>query len=350
MDKLFDSYWVLRVTALVLAFLLFFYVKALTDDAESTSSNAQMDIITDVPLEVYYDTDNLIVSGLPETVDVKISGPTPIVIETKLKKDFKVFVDLNSLLIGEHRVTIQQENFSEKLEVSIDPKTVDVVIEEKVTKELRVDPDMSNGQIADGFELIGMTPEPNTVFVTGAKSVIENISYVKATVTGEDGINSSFKQEANVKVLDNNLNKLDVTIEPETVIVNVDIKEYSREIPLSIRQTGRPGQGITVNNISSDTDSIVVYGPKSIIDSLTELVVEFDISEIEESGVYEVNLEIPNGATKLSSKTIEIEADITREETAETSAGGTTEAENTEQTDTEEINTEQSTTEENTTE
>ena len=33
-----------------------------------------------------------------------------------------------------------------------------------------------------------MTAEPATVMVTGAKSVIENISYVKATVTGEPGL------------------------------------------------------------------------------------------------------------------------------------------------------------------
>lgn len=355
MDKLFDSHWVLRVTALVLALLLFFYVKTLTDDTQSTGAGSQMDIITDVPLEAYYDSENLIVTGLPETVDVTVSGPMQLVLSAKLKKDFKVFVDLNSLLIGEHRVTIQHENFSEKLEVSIDPKTVDIIIEEKVTKELRIDPEMNNSQIAEGFELVGMTAEPKTVFVTGAKSVIESISYVKATVTGEDGINSSFKQEADVKVLDSNLNKLDVIIEPETVVVNVDIREYSREIPLSIRRTGSPKEGITINNIRPNTESIVVYGPKSIIDSLTELVVEFDISEIEESGVYEVNLELPNGATKLSSKTIEIEADITQESTTETPPEGTTEAVDNQETDTEEAiteepNTEQPNTEENTTE
>ncbi len=350
MDKLFDSYWVLRVTALVLALLLFFYVKALTDDTQSSNINSQYDIITDVPLEAYYDSENLIVTGLPKTVDVTVSGPMQLVLSAKLKKDFKVFVDLNSLLIGEHRVTIQYENFSEKLEVSIDPKWVDIVIEEKVTKELRVDPEMNNSQIAEGFELKGMTAEPSTVFVTGAKSAIENISYVKATVTGEDGINSSFKQEVNVKVLDNNLNKLDVIIEPETVVVNVEIKKYSREVPITIKQTGRPGEGITINSIRSDTESIIVYGPKSIIDSLTELVVEFDISEIQESGVYKVNLKIPNGATKLSSKTIEIEADITKEDKTEATPEGNAEVINDVETETEEINSDQQNTEENTTE
>lgn len=142
MDKLFDSHWALRVVALILAILLFFYAKAQLDSGQSTGINPEMDIITDVPLEAYYDSENLIVSGLPETVDVKIEGPRQLVLEAKLRKDFKVFVDLNSLLIGEHTVTIQHENLSEKLDVTIDPKVVDIVIEEKVTKEVSVDPNL----------------------------------------------------------------------------------------------------------------------------------------------------------------------------------------------------------------
>ena len=157
-----------------------------------TTSNNQVDIITDVPLEVYYDSENLIVTGLPETVDVTIEGPMQIVLKTKLKKDFKVFVDLNSLLIGEHRVTIQHENFSDKLNVTIDPEIVDVVIEEKVTEEFRVDPEINNRLFAEGYVLKSMMADPSRVIVTGAKSVIESISYVKATVSAPEGIERIF--------------------------------------------------------------------------------------------------------------------------------------------------------------
>ena len=50
------------------------------------------------------------------------------------------------------------------------------------------------------------------------------LNYVKATVSAERNTKSSFEQEAPVKVLDRNLNKLDVLINPETVNVKVDIK------------------------------------------------------------------------------------------------------------------------------
>ena len=319
MDKIFESYWALRITALVLAFALFFYAKADMDTKSGTSVSAETDILYNVPLEVYYDDTNLIVTGLPETVNVMISGPKQIVLQTKNIKDFKVFVNLNSLMIGEHHVTIQNEGFSDKLEVSIEPKSVNVVIEERVTKEFRVDPEMNNRLIAEEYILDKMTADPATVMVTGAKSVIENISYVKATVTGEPGIKSSFEQEANVKVLNADLNRLDVVIEPEKVNVKVEIKEYSRDIPIKIKQIGEFQAGISLDDISAEPSRLTVYGKKAVIDELPELVVEFDVSGLEESGDYEAKVIVPDGIT-VKANTIIIHANV-RKESVEADSG-----------------------------
>ena len=267
-------------------------------------------LVTNVPLEVYYDHDNLYVSGLPETVDVKISGPTPTVMKTKLEKDYKLFVDLRSLLIGEHSVTIHQENFSEKLNVSIDPRTVNVVIEEKITEDFRVEPEMNNRQVAEDFIVKGMVADPSKVTITGAKSVIDSISYVKATVTGEKGINKSFNQQATVKVLDRDLNKLDVRIHPEKVNVKVEINEYSRELPITMKETGNVKDGLKIEKLSPEPSKVIVYGTKATIDSLKEVVVEIDRSKITESGSYEFNLTLPTGATKLSQNKVIIHADV----------------------------------------
>ena len=309
MDKIFESYWALRITALILAFALFFYAKAEMDTNRDTTVSTETEILYNVPLEVYYDDTNLIVTGLPETVNVMIDGPQKIVLQTKTLQDFKVFVDLTSLMIGEHHVTIRNEGFSDKLEVSIEPKTVNVVIEERVTKEFRVDPEMNNRLIAEEYVLDKMTADPATVMVTGAKSVIENISYVKATVTGEPGIKSSFEQEANVKVLNAELNRLDVVIQPEKVNVKVEIKEYSRELPITIKQIGEFQEGVSLEDISVEPSTLTVYGKKAMIDELRELVVEFDVADLEESGDYEAKVIVPDGVT-VKANTITIHANV----------------------------------------
>lgn len=287
----------------IFSIFAFFSVRTELSPISKTTTNEQTDVIRDVPVDVYYDNENLIVSGLPETVDVTIEGPMPLVLKAKAAKDFSIFVDLSNLLIGEHDVKLKYENISDKLKVTLDPATVHVNIEEKVTQEFRVDPEMNKRLIQEGYILKDMTANPPTVYVTGAKSAIESISYVKATVTGEQGLTQSFSQEqAAVKVLDRDLNKLDVTIEPETVKVQVDIEEYSREIPVVLRETGQAAQDITINSLTFTPKMIKVFGRKSIIDGLTEIPITVDLSKITESKTYEFDVKLPDGVTKISDK------------------------------------------------
>ena len=312
-----DSPWVLRIIALFLACLLFFSVRTELASTDKTGMTEQVEVIRDVPVEVYYDDDSLIVTGIPKTVNVTVKGPKQIALQAKLVKDFSIFVDLNDLLIGQHNVELQYENISNKLQVTLDPATVHVNIEEKVTQEFRVDPEMNNRLIEEGFYLKGMTANPATVFVTGAKSVVESISYVKATVTGEQGLKQPFSQEAAVKVLDRDLNKLDVMIEPEKVKVRVDIAEYSKELPVTIKEVGKVTEGITINKLTLDTTTLKVFGKKSILDVLTELPIEVDLSKITESKTYEFDVKLPEGATKVSEQKIKIKADVTKAEQVE---------------------------------
>ena len=324
MDKLFDSYWALRIIAFVLALALFFYVKIEIDSGRETNSSSEAEILYNVPLEVYYDDETLLVTGLPETVDVTISGSPKLIVQTKTTQDYKVFVDLNSLMIGEHHVPIQYEGFSDKLNVSIEPSSVSIAIEERVTKEFKVDPEMSNRLLAEDYVVKDMTANPSTVKVTGAKSIMESISYVKATVAGEEGINKSFEQDATVKVLNADLNRIDVVVQPEKVKVNVEIEEYNREVPITIKQTGQLKEGISLDNVFAEPSKLKVYGKKALIDELKEIVVEFDVSDLKKSGAHEVKLALPEGVTaKVDAVTIHTEVSgepvaLTKDETEKT--------------------------------
>src|SRR6185437_8895050 len=134
------------------------------------------DVIRDVPVDVFYDNENLVVTGVPETVNLRIEGPANLVQTTKLLKDFNLRVDLSSLPMGQHSVQIQHENISGKLQVQIDPATVNVVIEEKITKSFKVDPEINERLLAEDFNVVKKEVIPATIEVTGAKSVIESIS------------------------------------------------------------------------------------------------------------------------------------------------------------------------------
>lgn len=317
MDKMMDNPWFLRITALLLAFLMFFSVKAEEENNNSAASNTMTEVIEDVPLEVYYDDTSLMVSGVPATVDLHITGPNSMVQTTQQIMDFTVFVDLRNLALGEHRIRVQTENISEQLGVRIDPTFLDVTIEERVTQEFKIDAELNERLIAEGYVLKSITADPNTVTVSGAKSVIDSISFVKATVTEQPGLNASVTREARVRVLANDLTKLDnVKIEPEVVEVEAVIEEYSKEVPLSLLQTGTAPEGITVDEIETDIDTVKISGPPNVVDAIEKYEVEVNISGVTLTDTaIEVELAAPEGTSSVDPSNIIVDADISVDET-----------------------------------
>lgn len=322
MDKMMDNPWFLRIISLLLAVLLFISVKNELEGNQNNTAGMTVESIPNVPMQVYYDDDNLVVTGAPQTVTLNMEGPSNLILSAQTMQDYTVFLDLRNLPIGQHEVEVQYENLPERLEVRTDPQTVTVTIEELVTEEFTVEPDMNERLLADNFVVKSTNVEPNRVAVTGARSVVEAISFVKATISGEPGINESFEQEANVRVLDRDLNKLDVTIEPEVVTVSVEIEPYNKEIPIVIKEEGTPPDGVTVNEVTTTVDRLRVYGTRSAVDGLKELVVNVDVSEVEESGTVDLKLNLPEGISRLSRETIPVEFDVTVEEPEPVSEDG----------------------------
>ena len=72
-DNLTDSRWFMKVVALVLALLLFVsvYDGSKTNDI-NVPGDEQTDTISDIPVKSYYDTENLVVTGVPATVKVTV--------------------------------------------------------------------------------------------------------------------------------------------------------------------------------------------------------------------------------------------------------------------------------------
>ena len=310
MDKFMDSPWFLRLTALMLALILFFSVQAEKEKTVRPINGDTMDIIQDVPVEVYYDKENLVVTGVPDTVEVKIEGPANLVQSTKLMKDFSVLVDLTDKTIGEHEVAFEFENMSDKLKVKTNPDQINVTIEEKLTVTLPVEPEMNEQLLAEDHFVESIDIEPKEVQVTGPKSAIDAIQFVKVTVTGEKGITKPFKQVARVRVLDSELNKLNVEIEPEEVSVNVIVDEQHKKVPILIREKGEPKEGVELTSIEPLTKMVKVYGTKPVLEEITEVLAEVDVSKVTKSGTYEVTLIQPEQSKRLSFDKVKVDVQV----------------------------------------
>lgn len=304
MDKFMDNPWFVRIVAMALALLLFLSVHDIgKNEANSKPNgmeNAETEAIHDVPVERYFDNENLVVVGLPDTVDVTIEGQRRFTEATKRQRDFTIYADLSDLSIGKHRVPILYKDFSEKLKVKVEPAYAEVSIQEKVTEEFAVEAEFNNNILAEGFEAERPMVEPGVVHITGGKETIEKISYVKASIDARGLITDTIKRDAKVTVLDRELNKLDVFVEPEYVSVTVPVNNPRKTVPLEIVQKGSPPEGTVIKRIEGDKDEVMIFGTTEALKNVKKVEVEVNVSKVSKDEEIEIPIPNPEGVNKVS--------------------------------------------------
>lgn len=308
MDRILNNKWSIRIIALLLAAILFTSVNANNNNATtfSTTSSSDTEVIENVPVKVYYDKTNLYISGVPETVTVTLSGPRSIVQSAKAQQDFTVYADLKNASIGTQEVKLKVKDASDRLKVKINPATVNVNVQEKVTKKFSVDVELSKSVVADGYQAGTPIIDPKKVSITGAKDTIEQIAYVKATLENDGKHKSEFTDKATVSVFDSNLNKLDVDVSPQEVEVTVPVEKVGKSVPIKIKQEGTPESGIEISSMTPDKVEVVVVGDDTVLDKIKEIEIPIDVTKIKADTVKEVTVPVPTGAKSVQPTTIEV--------------------------------------------
>ncbi|MGE6379759.1 CdaR family protein [Peribacillus muralis] len=307
MDKFTNSAWFMRIVAFALAALLFISINfEMESDKKSlglsTAPEISTETIENVPVEVYYDRENLVVSGVPETVDVTLKGAKSLLINAKNQRGFKVYVDLSDpeISMGNRTVTFKISDLNEKLVATIDPEYAEVNVQERVTKDFKVEAEYNTSLLEDGYTAGQPTVSPQTVKITGAKDAIEQISYVKANLEISKGQNETVNGKATVKALDQDLNKLDVTIEPASVAVSLKVSIPSKTVSIEPKQTGKAKDGIRIKSISVDPAEVTLFGSETNLEKINELKLPVNISKINGDTELELDLTKPESVQKMS--------------------------------------------------
>jgi YbbR domain-containing protein len=308
MDKLMDNPWFIKIMAILLAVLLYSVVpnsSSKTNEINVPGENTT-EILVDIPVKAYYDTENLVVSGIPDSVDVTIEGPMPHVQSAKALKNFEVFVDITNAEIGNQKVTFEVSGLSDKLKATIKPSSITVAVQEKVTTEFTVEAEFNNDLIKEGYSAGQPTVKPNKVKITGAKDVVDRITYVKAALEGGDILDSTVTKEAQVQVLDKELSKLNVVVEPEIVEVTIPIKSNTKTVPINILEKGTPQEGITIESMDLDVKEAAISGDEDVLKDTENVRVEVDVSKISESTTLTLPVIISTGITKVTPETVKV--------------------------------------------
>ncbi len=321
MDKLVETPWFVKIISLLLAALLFISVNFEADKNSigfNTPAQTSSEVVESVPVEVYYDQDNLVVSGVPDTVNVTLTGPKNLIIAAKNQLNFKAYIDLSDpeIELGNQTISVKIRDLNEKISYKIDPEIINISIQEKITSEFDVNPEFDRSLLKEGYIAEEPTVKPGTVKITGAKDIVENIAYVKANISIEDGVFETIYKDAQVQAFDKDLNKLDVTIQPSFVTVEVPIVSPSKSVGVKPVSSGKAKEGIEIVSMSAEPKEITLYGKRSVLDAINELQVPIDISKVEEDTELRVKVNLPKDVTSASAKEIKVNVKVRKVESS----------------------------------
>lgn len=285
---------IVQLVCVLLSFGLWIYVTNIENPIKSYELNK-------VPVEIK-NSDNLKSSGLTLSpnqnfyVNLKIEGSSQDLFSID-KEDFKISVDLNELVLkkGENKVMVRIEEAPQDIKIKNSTGLIITInTEEYKTKEVPVKSKI-NVISKSGYYVATPIFSPDIVLVSGPESLVDKVKSVVAEAEESNAVKTIIKNYTVIPVDDNYKEVIGVQLSQKWVEATIEINE-GKTVPIKINVIGTIQNDLKLKSISSDTTEIGITGPKSILDSISEIGTEnIDISQIKDNTSIEVKLKIPDG-------------------------------------------------------
>lgn len=305
-----------KLTALCLAIVMYLIINGGAKDALFMNNIKQsvelknIAVITDISESSYE------IIGLPETVDVMVRGDaSDVQFALQQQSNYKIMANLNELKLGRQEVTLEPQNFSDKVDVTVNPSTAVVTIKQKIARKFSIGYDFINTNKLDKIYSLGEPQfEQNEVTVRASEDTMDQISFVKALIDLE-GVKADFVQEATLVAFDQNGMRVDVDILPATVNVKVGVTKPNKEVPITLIPQGSLPDGKAIDSFTLDHSSITIYAPQDVLDSLSEVEVHVPVNKIKEDTTITMPIMLPNGVSTGSVTKVKIALKVKDAET-----------------------------------
>lgn len=279
----FRRKWFLRIISLILALFLFMYVNGsksgflrqnTRNNNQSSALMSNKSITLRMPLDVTIDNNKYIVSGYPQYVKVKVTGPSALVTTTSNTQNFKVYADLSDLTPGKHRVKLKTSGLNSELTSKIDPQYINVNIQPRKTITMKVTIRLSTRDLDNGNKLGRPHSDIQTVQVTGSRDEVNKVNRIVAFVAIPHNAKDNIARQVTLQAIDRNGQTLNVVISPTTTNVSIPISagsqsssssdssssssgsEESEEVKSSSRATSRNDSSDSSSETSQSSSSI----------------------------------------------------------------------------------------------
>ncbi len=289
-----------KTIALVLAILMYVFINFNLGEAVFKSTITSGGKIENIPVTVVANEEVYEISGLPTKVNALLVGDYADIQLAKTQRSYKVVADLTGLLEGTHEVSLSAKDFSERVDVVLQPSTAVVTIKKKISQKFNVGYDFVNtDKMNQEFELGIPTFDTTEVIIRAAQSTIEKIGNIKALIN-VTGVASSFTQEARLVAYDQQGNKMEVDIIPSTVIVNVAVSNPSKSVPVVIVPQGDIPNNKAIESIALDQQAVTLYAADEVLQTINSIQIPINVTTLNSDTVQVAEVNLPSGVRKSS--------------------------------------------------
>jgi hypothetical protein len=271
------SNWPAKIISLAAAALLFLFYRVNTMDERFFS----------VPLEVNPPPGLAISKPYPKSARVTLRGKEEAIFSV-IEEDVEVYADFGRFQSeGQYRVPVRVVRRGsslniEPLDIRVEPAEISVTLEQKIEKSVPLEPVISGSPPA-GYDLVQYTIVPDSIQVSGPRSLVDSIESVRLEEIDLEGRTGDFTEEVSI-------------LEEDPLL------DYSRNRPVTFRGILREAviiktfENVSIISIDLSPDlrlasplpkgSIRIQGNQRAIEALLpeQLRLVIDCGEIEKPG------------------------------------------------------------------
>lgn len=270
--RLRESRWMYILPSIVLAIIVWAYVRAAVDPNGVTNVH---NVRVEATGANVLSSQGLAISDIsPQTVTLRVEGPTSARTDLLLNRsNLYVRVDVSSCVEGENTLRFREvwpENINYD-DLTAERDIITVTVSKLYTRTFDVQFQL-NGRVAAGYQMGTPAIEPVSVIVGGPVEQVNQVDKVVAILDSEE-LSERFAGDLPLTPLDkqgNPLTDLEITLSAETAYVVVPVVVI-KEVPLAVHIA--PGGGATGDDarIVIDPSTIVVSGMEADMAGLEEI-------------------------------------------------------------------------------
>lgn len=288
-DNLFNSDTANKIISVVIALLLWAYV---IGEVNPTTQNVMKDIPVQLLNTETLTSRGLVVTGTEEfTVSITLEGKRRDMVNLSAE-DIVVDADLFGFSKGENAIPIIVSVPENVKILEVKPAKIKVNVEELVA-EIRPVQVSFQGTMPEGTEAGFITIEPREAQVTGAKSYVDAVATLRATVDAAVLTEETTTIHANINPVDKDGNAvINVKSDLSSATVTASLCTV-KEVPLEVETIGDLASGFSISSIDVPK-TIKIKGPADVVKDIDSIQAEsVDINQISKSTSYPLKLSLP---------------------------------------------------------